>query len=195
MSQQARDQHDVNVALTALAMPVLLMIWVYFGYAVRNFRAGGGRDRRRPADHRRRPDPGHLADRDLRDGPGARRVRHDRPAGHRRRRRRPGARPARQAGRRGERAAGPGDRAAVGVDLPLSRIRRRRDAPSSRSRSGARSSCTSPRLTSPTASGPTSWPSRRTRSPDPTTSPTSRRFAPAASRCAAPSSAACGTAT
>ena len=41
MSQSARDQHDVNVALTALAMPVLLMIWVYFGYAVRYFRQEG----------------------------------------------------------------------------------------------------------------------------------------------------------
>ena len=41
MSQSAHDQHKVNVALTALAMPVLLMIWVYFGYAVRNFRAEG----------------------------------------------------------------------------------------------------------------------------------------------------------
>ena len=40
-SQSARDQHDVNVALAALAMPVLLMIWVYFAYAVRNFRQEG----------------------------------------------------------------------------------------------------------------------------------------------------------
>jgi cytochrome c oxidase subunit 2 len=41
MSQQAHDQHDVNVALTALATPVLLMVWVYFAYAIRNFRAQG----------------------------------------------------------------------------------------------------------------------------------------------------------
>ena len=41
MSQSARDQHDVNVALAALAMPVLLMIWVYFGYAVTHFRQEG----------------------------------------------------------------------------------------------------------------------------------------------------------
>jgi cytochrome c oxidase subunit 2 len=41
MSEQARDQHDVNVVLAALAMPVLLMIWVYFAYALRNFRAEG----------------------------------------------------------------------------------------------------------------------------------------------------------
>jgi len=41
LSQQARDQHKVNVALAAIAMPVLMMIWVYFGYAVRNFRQEG----------------------------------------------------------------------------------------------------------------------------------------------------------
>jgi cytochrome c oxidase subunit 2 len=41
MSQQAHDQHDVNVALTALATPVLLMVWVYFGYAIRYFRGEG----------------------------------------------------------------------------------------------------------------------------------------------------------
>jgi cytochrome c oxidase subunit 2 len=37
-SQQASDQHVVNVVLTALAAPVLLFIWVYFGYAVAVFR-------------------------------------------------------------------------------------------------------------------------------------------------------------
>jgi len=42
MSQQTRDQHTVNVALTALATPVLLLIWVYFAYAIRNFRADPG---------------------------------------------------------------------------------------------------------------------------------------------------------
>lgn len=42
MSQQTRDQHSVNVVLTALAMPVLLLIWVYFGYAIRFFRADPG---------------------------------------------------------------------------------------------------------------------------------------------------------
>jgi len=41
MSQQTRDQHKVEVILTALATPVLLMIWVYFGYAIRNFRQEG----------------------------------------------------------------------------------------------------------------------------------------------------------
>ncbi len=40
-SLQAADQHDVNVVLTALATPVLLMIWVYFGYAVAVFRQRG----------------------------------------------------------------------------------------------------------------------------------------------------------
>jgi cytochrome c oxidase subunit 2 len=42
LSQQSRDQHSVNVALTALATPVLLLIWVYFGYAIRHFRADPG---------------------------------------------------------------------------------------------------------------------------------------------------------
>jgi len=41
MSQQTRDQHTVDVALTALATPIVLMIWVYFGYAVRVFRQDG----------------------------------------------------------------------------------------------------------------------------------------------------------
>jgi cytochrome c oxidase subunit II len=40
-SEQAADQHDINVTLTALATPVLLMIWVYFGYAVAVFRQRG----------------------------------------------------------------------------------------------------------------------------------------------------------
>jgi cytochrome c oxidase subunit II len=40
-SQQASDQHEVNVVLTALATPVLLMIWVYFGYSVAVFRQRG----------------------------------------------------------------------------------------------------------------------------------------------------------
>jgi cytochrome c oxidase subunit II len=40
-SQQASDQHDVNVVLTALATPVLLLIWVYFGYSVAVFRQRG----------------------------------------------------------------------------------------------------------------------------------------------------------
>jgi cytochrome c oxidase subunit II len=37
-SQQASDQHTVNVVLTALAAPVLLFIWTYFAYAMFNFR-------------------------------------------------------------------------------------------------------------------------------------------------------------
>jgi cytochrome c oxidase subunit 2 len=40
-SQQAGDQHVVNVVLAALAAPVLLFIWVYFGYAITNFRQRG----------------------------------------------------------------------------------------------------------------------------------------------------------
>ncbi len=41
MSQQTRDQHTVDVALTALATPIVLLIWVYFAYAVRVFRQEG----------------------------------------------------------------------------------------------------------------------------------------------------------
>ncbi len=41
MSQQTRDQHTVDVVLTALATPIVLMIWVYFGYAVTVFRQSG----------------------------------------------------------------------------------------------------------------------------------------------------------
>jgi len=37
-SLQANDQHDVNVTLLALSMPVAAMIWVYFGYAAVVFR-------------------------------------------------------------------------------------------------------------------------------------------------------------
>lgn len=41
MSQQTHDQHQVDVILTALAVPIVLMIWVYFAYAVRVFRQEG----------------------------------------------------------------------------------------------------------------------------------------------------------
>ena len=41
MSQQTRDQHQVDVVLTALATPIVLLIWVYFAYAVRVFRNRG----------------------------------------------------------------------------------------------------------------------------------------------------------
>jgi cytochrome c oxidase subunit 2 len=40
-SVQSHDQHEVNVVLTALAAPVLLFIWVFFAYAIVNFRARG----------------------------------------------------------------------------------------------------------------------------------------------------------
>jgi cytochrome c oxidase subunit 2 len=40
-SNAASDQHDVNVLLTALAVPVLLFIWVCFGYAIAVFRQRG----------------------------------------------------------------------------------------------------------------------------------------------------------
>ena len=41
-SLQASDQHDVNVALLALATPIATLIWVYFGYSIAVFRQGAG---------------------------------------------------------------------------------------------------------------------------------------------------------
>jgi cytochrome c oxidase subunit 2 len=40
-SVQATDQHNINIALTALATPVILFIWVYFAYALTVFRQRG----------------------------------------------------------------------------------------------------------------------------------------------------------
>jgi cytochrome c oxidase subunit 2 len=40
-SVQANDQHDINVTLLTLAVPVAALIWVYFGYAVTVFRQRG----------------------------------------------------------------------------------------------------------------------------------------------------------
>jgi cytochrome c oxidase subunit 2 len=40
-SVQSTDQHEVNVVLTTLAVPVIAMIWVYFGYAITVFRQNG----------------------------------------------------------------------------------------------------------------------------------------------------------
>jgi cytochrome c oxidase subunit 2 len=40
-SVQSEDQHQVNVVLSALAVPVVGLIWVYFGYAVAVFRNTG----------------------------------------------------------------------------------------------------------------------------------------------------------
>jgi cytochrome c oxidase subunit II len=42
LSDDSRDQHNVNVVLATLAMPVLMLIWVYFAYAIRNFRQPAG---------------------------------------------------------------------------------------------------------------------------------------------------------
>jgi cytochrome c oxidase subunit 2 len=38
---QSQDQHEVNVVLSALAVPVVGLIWVYFAYAVTVFRNRG----------------------------------------------------------------------------------------------------------------------------------------------------------
>lgn len=38
-TDDTRAQHTVDVVLTALAMPVLMLIWVYFAYAIINFRS------------------------------------------------------------------------------------------------------------------------------------------------------------
>ncbi len=40
-SRQASDQHDINITLSALATPVVLFVWVYFGYSIVVFRQRG----------------------------------------------------------------------------------------------------------------------------------------------------------
>lgn len=40
MTNDTRAQHDVNVVLSTLAMPVLMMVWTFLAYAIVNFRAG-----------------------------------------------------------------------------------------------------------------------------------------------------------
>jgi cytochrome c oxidase subunit 2 len=40
-SVQSQDQHDVNVVLLALAVPIVGMVWVYFAYAATVFRNRG----------------------------------------------------------------------------------------------------------------------------------------------------------
>jgi cytochrome c oxidase subunit II len=40
-SQQSSDQHQINVTLSALATPVVVLVWVYFGYAIAVFRQRG----------------------------------------------------------------------------------------------------------------------------------------------------------
>ena len=42
MSNDTRDQHTVDVVLATLAMPVLMLIWVYFAYSIRYFRQPEG---------------------------------------------------------------------------------------------------------------------------------------------------------
>jgi cytochrome c oxidase subunit 2 len=41
-SRQSGDQHDINVTLSALATPIVLLVWVYFGYSIAVFRQGAG---------------------------------------------------------------------------------------------------------------------------------------------------------
>ncbi len=40
-SQQSSDQHNINVLLLAIATPIMLLVWVYFGYAIAVFRNKG----------------------------------------------------------------------------------------------------------------------------------------------------------
>ncbi len=42
LSVQSSDQHNVNVTLSALATPVALFVWVFFGYALAVFRQPRG---------------------------------------------------------------------------------------------------------------------------------------------------------
>ncbi|MGD0981307.1 MAG: cytochrome c oxidase subunit II [Solirubrobacteraceae bacterium] len=39
LTDDTRAQHSLDVALTALSMPVLMLVWVYLGYAAINFRS------------------------------------------------------------------------------------------------------------------------------------------------------------
>jgi cytochrome c oxidase subunit II len=43
-SVQTTDQHNVNVTLATLAMPIAALIWVYFAYSIAVFRQGGRGD-------------------------------------------------------------------------------------------------------------------------------------------------------
>jgi cytochrome c oxidase subunit II len=40
-SQQSSDQHQINVTLSAIATPIVLLVWVYFGYSLIVFRNRG----------------------------------------------------------------------------------------------------------------------------------------------------------
>jgi cytochrome c oxidase subunit II len=40
-SHQSSDQHTINVLLLAIATPIMLLVWVYFGYAIAVFRNRG----------------------------------------------------------------------------------------------------------------------------------------------------------
>jgi cytochrome c oxidase subunit 2 len=42
MTSEASAQTDANVLMTALVVPIVLLIWIYFGYALVVFRARGG---------------------------------------------------------------------------------------------------------------------------------------------------------
>jgi cytochrome c oxidase subunit II len=42
MSNDTKAQHDVNVVLSTLAMPVLMLVWVVIGYSIVNFRSRSG---------------------------------------------------------------------------------------------------------------------------------------------------------
>jgi cytochrome c oxidase subunit II len=39
VTDNTKAQHSLDVVLTVLSMPVLMLIWVYFGYAIINFRS------------------------------------------------------------------------------------------------------------------------------------------------------------
>ena len=132
MSAEANDQTSANTVLTALIAPIVLLLVVYFGYALAVFRARGDELEDGAADPRATARRRSLwlvvtsaivlglavwgsdtLDRQLA-----------------RRRRRPGPEPGCAAGELQAGAAGAGDRAAVELDVPLPVLRRRRDGPS-----------------------------------------------------------------
>ena len=192
-----RPARRSTLSLLDLAVPVIALIWVYFGYSIAVFRQRGDEIVDGPplSANPRIQITWLGGDHGAGAGPGG--LRHRRPVRQLARGRwRPGAEPARQAAGADQRAPGPGHRPAVAVDVPLPRA----TAESRRRRS--------------MDPGQTAWSSFHVTSLDVDHSfwayelgvkadaiPGSDNVAyvkpprPASSRSAAPSCAACGTAT
>ena len=193
-SVQASEQVFSNEVMLGVVTPVCVLVLLFLIYALAAFRARGAGGRRRPADPRRLRDPDRLGGRDDRDGALPRRLRHLR-AAQERLRRWPGPDGRVPSGRALERDGRAGDRAAVGVDVPLPDLRGRRDAAP---RPAGEHADQAARHLAGRGALLLGVPARREGRREPrasTTSPTSRRRGRGRSRSTAPSSAASGTAT